>query len=156
MRSGCSRVRDQQRGHGARLRRYSERVPRFVALPMTLRLAGVLGALEAIGFGAYALSIIGFELTSSTSGIQGSDLAPSVLVGLFLVFAALIATVTFFLMSARVGARTPFLLIQAFGIVIAETLYAGDGTRALAIAIGVASVMAGVLVLTPSARQALQ
>ena len=123
---------------------------------MTLRLAGVIGALEAIGFGAYALSIIGFELTSSTSGIQGSDLAPSVLIGLFIVFSVLIAIVTFFLMSARLGARTPFLLIQAFGIVIAQTLFTGDGTRELAIVIGVASFAGIVLVLTPSARQALQ
>jgi hypothetical protein len=123
---------------------------------MTLRLAAVIGALEAIGFGAYALSIIGFELTSSTSGIQGSDLAPSVLIGLFLVFSALIAAVTFFLMSARVGARTPYLLTQAFGIVIAETLFEGDGTRLIAVAIGAVSIAGAVLVLTPSAREALR
>ena len=123
---------------------------------MTLRLAGVIGALEAIGFGAYALSIIGFELTSSTSGIQGSDLAPSVLIGLFLVFSALIAAVTFLLMSARVGARTPYLLTQAFGIVIAETLFEGDGTRLIAVAIGAVSIAGAVLVLTPSAREALR
>lgn len=131
-------------------------MPAFVSLPLTLRLAGVIGALEAIGFGAYALSIIGFELTSSTSGIQGSDLAPSILIGLFIVFSALIAVVTFFLLSARASARTPYLLIQAFGIVIAETLYAGDGTRLIAVVIGAASLVGAVLVLTPSARAALR
>lgn len=131
-------------------------MPAFASLPLSLRLAGVIGALEAIGFGAYALSIIGFEITSSTSGIQGSDLAPSVLIGLFIVFAALIAVVTFFLLNARSGARTPYLLIQAFGVVIAETLYAGDGTRLIAVVIALASVAGIALVFTPSARRALQ
>lgn len=131
-------------------------MPAYISLPITLRLAGVIGALESIGFGAYALSIIGFELTSTTSGIQGSDLAPSVLIALFIIFSVLIAAITYFLMSARVAARTPYLLTQAFGIVIAQLLITGDGTFWLAIAIGAMSVGGAVLVLTPSARQALQ
>lgn len=127
-------------------------MPAFISLPRSVRVAGVIGLLQTVGLAAYAISIIAFEFTDSTSGVQGSDLAPGVLVLLYFVFAALIGFVTYAFVTGHAAARTPFLLIQAFGIVIAEPLFAGDGTTGIAVAIVALSVVAAVASVLPSSR----
>ena len=131
-------------------------MPALKALPWTLKLAGAIGVVQTIALAAYAVMIIGFEMSSSTSGIQGSDLAPSILIAMYLLFAALLAFVTFALVDGRSAARTPFLLAQAFGVVIAQTLWAGDGLQAIAVAIGASALTAGVLCILPVSRAALR
>ena len=131
-------------------------VPAFVTLPNSLKLAGALGFLQAIGLAAYAVSIIGFELSGSTSGIHGSDLAPGVLVTVYFLFAVMIAAVTYLLLQQRRAARTPFLLIQAFGLVIAQPLVSGANTLVVGIVIIVTSVAAAALCLAPQSGKVLQ
>lgn len=128
----------------------------FTALPWSLKLAGAIGALQTIGLAAYAVTIIGFEISASTSGIQGSDLAPTVLIGMYFVFAVMLGVVTFLLLDGRAAARTPFLVAQGFGVIIAQTLWEGDGLQLIAAVIGVASLVAGVVSVLPASRAALR
>lgn len=131
-------------------------MPTLASLPNGLKVAGLLGTVEAIGLAAYGISIIGFELGGSTTGMQGSDLAPGVLVVLYFVFAALIALVTFALLQTKLGARTPFLLIQAFAVVIAQPLVSGEGTIAIGVVIICCAVAAAVACLLPTSGRVLQ
>ena len=131
-------------------------VPALVSLPVPLKIAGGIGVVQAIALAAYGLSIIGFELGGSTSGMQGSELAPGVLAVLYFVFAALIAFVTYALMQRKAGARTPFLLIQAFGVVVAQPLLAGSSTMLIGVALITISVAAAAATLLPQSRRALQ
>lgn len=131
-------------------------MPTLASLPNSLKVAGLLGTVEAVGLAAYGISIIAYELGGSTTGIQGSDLAPGVLVALYFVFAAIIAGVTFGLLQAKFGARTPFLLIQAFAVVIAQPLLSGEGTTLIGIGIVGCAVAATVVCLLPSSRRTLQ
>jgi hypothetical protein len=110
-------------------------------------IAGAIGLIEALALALYGLSIVAFERSGETSGISGSgaDLAPGVLVGLFLAFAAIVLLVTRLLVQGRPVARTPFAMTQAFALVIAQPLVTATGTRVfgiLIIALAIAALVA--------------
>lgn len=131
-------------------------VPAIGSQPVTVRVAALIGAAQAVGLASYALALVSFEATSSTAGMQGSSLAPGVLVTVYLVFAGVVAAVGYWLATGHAAARTPFLLIQGFGLVIAQPLFVGDGTMSIAIAIVLAVAVAIGCVLSSSARSALR
>ncbi len=95
------------------------------------RLAIVIGYLEAVALAGYGASIALFEQTGTTAGVSGTgaDVAPAVLTALYFVFAALTVLVTRLLSSSRRAAFTPFVLIQAFALVVAQSLLGASGTR---------------------------
>lgn len=115
--------------------------------PRSITAAVVVGLIEALALVLYGISIVVYEQGGDTTGISGSgaDLAPVVLIGLFLVFAALVLLVTWLLSKGRRAARTPFLMVQAFAIVVAQPLIAEPSTRVLgglvllAVAVGIAT-----------------
>lgn len=123
-------------------------------LPIALRAAAGIGALEAAGLAGYGISILAFERDHATSGISGSgtSLAPLVLVVLYWVFAGLIAFVAWQLLALRSGARTPYYVTQAFALVVAQPLIAETGTRFLGLLVAVVGI-AGVYALV-AARSA--
>lgn len=127
-------------------------------MPRALRLAGAIGYLEALATAGYGLSIAVFERGGTTSGISGSgaDLAPIVLVAVYLGFAALVWLVTRMVMRGRRSALTAFILVQAFGLVIAQPLLQETSTRVVGLLLVLVSVAALVSVLMKSARGALR
>lgn len=133
-------------------------MPAFASLPTSSRIAVVAGWGEALSLIGYAVSIVAFESTGSTAGISGSgaDLAPSVLVALYIAFAGLVLLTSTALMRGSRHALAPFLLAQAFGIVIAQALLGADGTRAAGVVVLLVAVGAGAAALMPASRQVLR
>ena len=115
-----------------------------------------VGASEALMLLGYGASIIVFEVVSTTSGISGTtDLAGPVLAGLLMVFGALVGTVSWAAWNRRSSARTPYVVAQAFALVVGWTLASGDGaaTRALGAALLVIAGAALVLMLARGAAE---
>ena len=100
------RIDDEQRGHRRRVRRYCVRVSAIGSQPRAVRIAALIGAAQGIALATYALALVSFEARSTTTGIKGSDLAPGVLVALYLVFALLVFGVTYWFATGRAAART--------------------------------------------------
>jgi len=92
------------------------------ARPGALVAAVVIAAVEALGIAAYGLSI-------GLAGLQnpGSVAAPVVQVVLYLLFAAGIGATGWALWAQRHVARSPFVVIQLFALVVGYTLMQGDG-----------------------------
>jgi len=87
-----------------------------------------VAASEALMLLGYGVSIVVFEVVGTTSGISGtSDLAGPVLAGLLVVFAALVGAVSWGVWNRRSSARTPYVVAQAFALVVGWTLASGDG-----------------------------
>lgn len=92
----------------------------------TLSLSLSVAALEASGLAVYGFAILISNLTSGTSGASGSDVSPWVLFVSYLAFAALIGWIVRNLWRGLASARTPYLLTQAFALVVAQTLISGS------------------------------
>jgi len=90
--------------------------------PGVLLAAVAIAAVEALGIAGYGISI-GF------AGLQnpGSVAAPIVQVALYLLFATGIGAAGWGLWRQRRAARTPFVVIQLFALVVGYTLMQGDG-----------------------------
>jgi hypothetical protein len=133
-------------------------VPELRHRPRPVTIAGGIGVIEAICLVLYGISIVAFEQTSQTSGISGSgaDLAPAILVALFAVFAALVLLVTWMLSRGRRAARTPFVMVQAFAIVVGQPLAAATSTRTTGIALIALALLAVGLLFSSSAKEYLQ
>lgn len=133
-------------------------MPETPALPLSLRIGIAVGYLEALATVAYGLSIAAFERTGSTSGISGSgaDLAPAVLVAVYVGFACLVFLVTHMLRRGRRSALTAYLLVQAFGLVVAQPLLQESSTRLGGAVIVLAALLAAGSVLRRSARAVLR
>jgi hypothetical protein len=132
-------------------------VPASPSLPTALRIAVAIGYLEALAVAAYGASIALFERGGSTSGISGSgaDLAPTVLVAVYVGFATLVLLVVLMLRRGRRSALTAFLLVQAFGLVVAQPLLQEGSTRAVGALVVVVALGAIAAILMKSARGAL-
>lgn len=126
------------------------------SLPVSLRIAAGVGVIESVALATYALAIVGFEQRAQTSGISGTQLAPAVLVGLYLVFAALAAGVAWLLIGLRAAAMTPYLLLQAFALVVAQPLVLAPATRALGAVVAAVALGGAFAVLMPSSRSLLR
>jgi len=133
-------------------------VPERDARPRPILTAGAVGLIEAVCLVLYGLSIVLYEQGGPTTGISGSgaDLAPTVLIGLFVVFATLVLLVTWLLVGGRRSARTPFLLTQAFALVVAQPLISEASTRLLGAAVLAAAALAAGAALTRSASEYLR
>ncbi len=133
-------------------------MPAFTSLPTALRIAVGIGLLEALAVLGYGVSIAAFERGGSTQGISGSgaDLAPAVLVAVYVGFAGLVLLVDLLLLRGRHSALTAFLLVQAFGLVVAQPLLQEASTRAIGVLLVLAALAALGAILTKSARGALR
>lgn len=120
------------------------------------RTAGALAAIEAVGLVVYcvALGIAAF-------GSQGAKLsAPIVEIVIYLIFAAGIGLIANGMYAGRAGARPPYLLAQVFVLIVAYTLFVGDGTvvKVFGIAIGLlgaAAMTAGILTIVKEPEREL-
>ena len=137
---------------------YCSPVPVSESIPATVRAAAAIAVLEAAGIVAYAVSILRFESDGSTSGIAGSgaDLAPGVLVTIYLGFAALVLFVAWRILSGSRRAFTPYLLTQAFGVVVAQPLLQADSTRGIGVAVLVVALAGLAAILARPSRAALR
>jgi len=90
--------------------------------PGLLIAAVVIAAVESLGIAAYGLSI-------ALAGLQnpGSVAAPVVQVVLYFLFAAGVGATGWALWGQRHVARSPFVVIQLFALVVGYTLMQGDG-----------------------------
>lgn len=120
--------------------------------PAVLVAAVVVAVVEAVALLAYAVSI-------GVAGLQnpGSIGAAPVVVVIFLLFAAGIAVCARGLWLRRRAARTPFGVVQLFGLVTGWTLTQGDGdlTHVAGWAVLVVSVLGIALVMSPGVGTAL-
>jgi hypothetical protein len=90
--------------------------------PGALLAAIGIAAIESLGIAVYGVSI-------GLAGLAnpGSVAAPLVQVVLYLLFASGIAVTAWALWNRRRSARTPFVVIQLFALVVGYTLMQGDG-----------------------------
>ncbi len=93
-------------------------------------------------------------------GTRGSDLDVWIAVATVVMWAVIVgalALVWFGLLRRRRVARTPFLLAQAFALVVAWPLVSSDVVydKAAGVALGIAGVVGLVLGLRPAVREAL-
>jgi hypothetical protein len=93
-------------------------------------------------------------------GSRGSDLGGWIAVatvGMWVVIVGALALIWFGLLRRRRVARTPFLLAQAFALVVAWTLASSDigADKMAGIVLGIAAVAGLVLGLRPAVREAL-
>lgn len=118
----------------------------------------VIGGVESLGLFAYAVSLIFNSLVSGTSGASGSDLSPWVLFIVYLALSAAVALIVRGLWRFSAAARTPFLLTQAFAIVVAEPLASGGEQfeRWLAWLLIAIAIAGAVLILSRQASAALR
>ena len=120
--------------------------------PPTLLVVLAVAALEALAVLAYAAGI-------ALSGLQNPDsvAAPAVEVIIYLLFAIGIGLVVKGLWQRRRWARTPFLVVQLFGLVTGWTLLQGDGdgTHLLGWAVMAVAVVGLVCALAPRTGEAL-
>jgi hypothetical protein len=122
-----------------------------------LLFAILVAAVECIGLVAYGISIVISASTVGSSGAQGSDVSPTVLLVVFVLFAALIGLVVRALWRGKGSARTAYLLTQGFGIVIAQTLVSGSEPfeKVVGWALIVVALGGAISILTPAASRGL-
>jgi hypothetical protein len=120
--------------------------------PATLVVVLAIAALEALAVLAYAAGI-------ALSGFANPDsvAAPAVEVVIYLLFAIGIGLVVKGLWQRRRWARTPFIVVQLFGLVTGWTLLQGDGdgTHGLGWAVLALSVVGLGCALAPRTGEAL-
>lgn len=120
--------------------------------PAPLVAAAVLGALEAAAIVAYA---VGIAVSAARS--PGSVAAAPAEIVVYLVLAIGIAACARGLWLRRRWARTPFGVVQLFGLVVGWTLTQGDGdlVHRVGYAVLAVSVVGIALVMAPAVGEAL-
>ena len=110
--------------------------------------AGLVALIEGAAVLAYAIGIG----VSSLRSTDAEATSPVVVVIIYLLFAAGILACARGLWTRRRAARTPFGVIQLFGLVIGWTLTQGDGevTHVIGYAVLVVSVVGIALVMSPA------
>lgn len=109
------------------------------------RLAGLVGGIEALSLFAYSvgLGVASFNSSGATSS------APFIEVMIYLVFAVGIGLAARGMLIGSSVARPPFFLTQIFVLVVAYTVFVGDGPTVKAVgaavaALGLAGLAAGI------------
>lgn len=112
-----------------------------------------IGALEAIALAAYAAAILvasfnSYGATNSSSRIEAL---------LYLIFGGLVGLVAYGIYRRRALARTPFLVVQVFGLVVAYPLLRSGSVVPVAVGVVIAavSVVGFVMALRPAVAEAL-
>ena len=120
--------------------------------PPLLLAAVAVAVLETAALIAYALGIAISDLQDSTN-----IAAAPVEIVIYLLFAVGIAFCAWGLWRRRRSARTPFGVVQLFGVIIGWTLTQGDGdlTHRIGYVVLVVSVVGIALVLSPKLGEAL-
>lgn len=108
-----------------------------------LLLAIAIGTFQLAGLVGYGISILVAARISGTSGTSGSEVSPTFLSIIYFSFAVLVALVLRGLSRRNGSARTPFLLIQGFSLVVAEALI--SGSESFEVALGWFLVAIGLL-----------
>ena len=80
------------------------------------KIAAACGILEAVSLVIFAISLLFDE--HETQGVRGSTPHPFILSFLYLVFSIGIALIARGILSGATWARTPFVLIQVFAILV--------------------------------------
>ncbi|HSN05960.1 MAG TPA: hypothetical protein VLV82_01345 [Candidatus Angelobacter sp.] len=121
--------------------------------PALLLAAVGIAVLEAVALAAYAVGI-GVSTVSDASPVA----AAPVEIVVYLLFALGIALCALGLWRRRRTARTPFGVIQLFGVVVGWTLTQGDGdlTHRIGYAVLAVSVVGVAVVLSPRLGDALE
>jgi hypothetical protein len=106
-----------------------------------------IGTFQMAGIFGYAISIVFAANTTGTSGTTGSDVSPTFLAVIYISFALLVGLVLRGLSRRNGSARTPFLLIQGFSLVVAQALISGSESFEVVlgwflVAIGIAGAFA--------------
>ncbi len=105
------------------------------------RIAGALAALEAALLVVYC-----FALGIAAINSQGAKhVAPVAEIIIYLIFAVGIGLVARGMFAGKSGARPPYLLTQVFVLIVAYTLFVGDGGLVKTIGLGIAVI--GVLAM---------
>jgi hypothetical protein len=119
----------------------------------TVVAAVAVASVEAAAVAAYAVGI-GVAAVANPGSVSAAPVA----VAIFLVFAAGILACARGLWRRRRAARTPFGIVQLFGLVVGWTLTQGDGdsTHVAGYAVLVASVVGIALVVSPALGRELQ
>ena len=122
-----------------------------------LKFSLAIALVETVGVTAYAVSIVLSYVQNGSSGTTGSDVSPWFLFIVYLGFAALIALVARGLWRGSGAARTPYLVTQAFAIVVAQPLISGAEVfeRVLGWALVAIALAGSISILRPSASQGL-
>jgi hypothetical protein len=94
--------------------------------------AGV-AAIEAAGLVVYCIALAVAALNSQGATVS----APVVEIIIYLIFAAGIGLIARGMGAARSAARPPYLLAQVFVLIVAYTLFVGDGSTVKAFGIGI-------------------
>ena len=117
----------------------------------------VIAAFECVALVVYSVLIGISYVTNGTTGVTGSDVAPWSLIAVFIGFAALIALIVRGLLRGNGSARTPFLVTQAFAIVVGQTLISGseDFEKVGGWVLVIMAVVGAVLIMNPRAARGL-
>ncbi len=113
----------------------------------------VIAGVEALALAAYAVAIF----IASFNSYGATDSASRIEALLYLVFAALVGLVAWGLIRRRGIARTPFLVVQVFGLVVAYPLLRSGSAVPVVVGVVIAAIsVAGLgLALRPGVSQAL-
>ncbi len=87
-----------------------------------------IGTFQMAGLVGYAISIVISANIVGTEGATGSEVSPTFLALIYVSFAALIGLVLRGIIRRNGSARTPFLLVQGFSLVVAQALISGSET----------------------------
>lgn len=122
-----------------------------------LKTSFAIAIAEMLAVAGYAISIVIAYLSTGSHGTSGSDVSPWVLVLVYLGFAALIALNARGLWRGNGSARTPYLVTQAFAVVVAQTLLNGANSAEVigGWALIIIAVTGAISILRPSASQGL-
>ncbi len=122
------------------------------ARPPLLRAAVAVAVLEAVALVAYAVGI-GVSTLEDGSAVA----AAPVEIVIYLLFALGIGLCAVGLWQRRRSARTPFGVVQLFGVVVGWTLTQGDGdlTHRIGYAVLAVSIVGIALVISPALGDAL-
>ena len=118
----------------------------------------VIAGAQAVAGVALLVAVLVSVLSGADDGLVGEASGTvAVLLVIWLLIVVALGLTWLGLYRRRLAARTPFLLIQAFAIVLVPMFLGSDvlGYRVVGIGLGVAAVLGIVLVLRPSVRGAL-
>ena len=118
----------------------------------------LIAAVEAVGAIAVLVAVVAAVLGGGAEGLSGAG--PGLVaaeVGIWLLFAAGLVLIWFGLYRRRLLARTPFLLVQAFVLVLVPLFWGSDlaAYRVVGAALALLGVGGIVLGLRPAVRTAL-
>lgn len=122
-----------------------------------LKTAIAVAMLELVSVAGYAFSIVISYLTTGSHGTTGSDVSPWILTVVYLAFAALIGLIVRGLVKGKGSARTPYLVTQAFAVVVAQALISGseDSEKLIGWALVAIALAGSISILRPSASKGL-